>query len=165
MTASAAELLLLQKDQSWKDENWIVPLSAALDGLTAAQAAWRPQGNNLTIWQYVNHIAYYNRLVLNKLQNQDPGPQAATNLETFGEPGDPGQEQHWNDLVAEVTRISDALREQIASYTDDDLAALYSSENVQIGEQLASWMLHDSYHAGQIVLLRKLQGCWKIRFQ
>jgi len=29
-----------------------------------------------------------------------------------------------------------------------------------VAESLAAWTLHDAYHAGQIILIRKMQGSW-----
>ncbi|WP_411350022.1 DinB family protein [Paenibacillus sp. WLX2291] len=161
MSKLKVDLLLLQKDQIWKDEDWIVPLSLALEGLTAQQAAWQPQGDNLTIRQYVNHIQHYNQRVLNRHQDKDPGAEAENNLQTFGSPGDPYDEAGWQQLVRDVTDTSLALRDMIDAYDDESLAAPYPDTHINRGQQLAGWLIHDAYHAGQIVLLRKLQGCWR----
>lgn len=161
MSKRNVNVFLLQKDQIWKDEDWIVPLSLALEGLTAKQAAWQPQGDNLTIRQYVTHIQYYNQRVLSRHEGGDPGAEADNNLQTFGPPGDPQDEAGWQQLVRDVTDTSLALREKIASYDDESLDAPYAEGDMSRGEQLAGWIIHDAYHAGQIVLLRKLQGCWR----
>lgn len=40
------------------EENWFVPMTRALDGLTAEQAAWRDESTNNSIWQNVNHLSF-----------------------------------------------------------------------------------------------------------
>lgn len=82
MSITPVDLLVVQKDNTWDVEEWIVPLSTALEGLTAEQAAWAPPGGGNTIWQTVNHINYYNGRMLSRLKGIEPGPRFETNEES-----------------------------------------------------------------------------------
>ncbi|WP_178022834.1 DinB family protein [uncultured Paenibacillus sp.] len=161
MSVSATDLLVVQKDNAWEIEEWIVPLSTALAGLTAAQAVWAPPGGGNTIWQTVNHINYYNGRMLSRLKGIEPGARVETNEETFAVTGVKADEAAWTDVLAETKRIQLELREVIASLTNEDLEAPYATTNEPVGRELSRWMLHDAYHAGQIVLIRRQQGSWR----
>ncbi|WP_068785122.1 DinB family protein [Paenibacillus phocaensis] len=159
MSVRATDLLALQKDNTWEEEEWIVPLSTALAGLTAEQAVWAPPGGGNTIWQTVNHINYYNERMLSRLTGVEPGARVETNEETFAV--GTADEASWTDVMAETKRIQLELREVIASLSEDELEAPYANTNESVGRELSRWMLHDAYHAGQIVLIRRQQGSWR----
>jgi uncharacterized damage-inducible protein DinB len=165
MTTTATELLLIQKDDTWDQCNWIVPVSKALEGLTSEQAAWVPSSGGLSIWQLVNHMYYYNHRLLSRIQGITPsGPPAENNVSTFGDSGDPSDTTGWITLMQNTTQLAEQLRDQLASLEDSDLEAPYMETNEKWAHELARWILHDAYHAGQIVLLRRQQGSWNIIF-
>lgn len=91
----------------------------------------------------------------------DPGPGVDTNEETFEGSEDARDESNWSNTLAETKRIELELREAIASLSEADLEAPFGSSTETIGRELSRWMLHDAYHAGQIVLIRRQQGCWR----
>lgn len=162
MSSYAAELLLIQKDNSWDHQEWIVPLASALKGVTADQAEWVPPGGGNTIRETVNHINYYNKRILNRLKNLPSTAGVETNEETFTNLVHPGGAEGWTATLAETEQIANELRHKIAELQDSDLQVPYSNSSTEVllGEELARWLLHDAYHAGQIVLIRKQQGAW-----
>ncbi|RJE85162.1 DinB family protein [Paenibacillus sp. 1011MAR3C5] len=158
MELNKVELLLLQREQAWDKEEWIVPLAVALDGLTAKVAAWEPVGGGNSIWQTLLHINYYNEDLLYRLRNQPLGPRV-TNKATFGTTGQPDDEEGWQAVVARAHELAEGLRETIASLSDEDLEKPFASST--IGQELSIWLLHDAYHSGQIVLIRRQLGAWR----
>lgn len=154
---NVTDVFRAQREVGWAKEEWFVPLSAALEGLGALEAAWQPPGAGNTIWQTVNHINYWNERMLFYMTDA-PLPKSITNDETFGEPGDPNDSAGWAATLERTQQIADQLKSVLAELTDADLTRKLGS--ITFGESLPSWLLHDSYHTGQIVLLRKLQGSW-----
>ncbi|WP_090996106.1 hypothetical protein [Paenibacillus sp. OK003] len=63
-----------------------------------------------------------------------------------------------------TTQLAGQLRDQLASLEGSDLEASYMNTDEKWAHALARWLLHDAYHAGQIVLLRRQQGSWNIIF-
>ncbi|MDU4698491.1 MAG: DinB family protein [Paenibacillus sp.] len=161
MSVTALDLLVVQKDNNWEVEEWIVPLSTALAGLTAEQAAWAPPEGGNTIWQTVNHINYYNGRILSRLKGTEPGARVETNEESFNGTGGAQDEAAWAHVLAETKQIQLELREAIAALTAEELDAPYANTGEPYGRELSRWMLHDAYHAGQIVLIRRQQGSWR----
>lgn len=53
------ELLLHGWDSCYEKEDWYPPLTDALNGLTAEQANWRPEGEHVnTIAENLNHLIF-----------------------------------------------------------------------------------------------------------
>lgn len=146
-----------QAELSWEKEEWFVPLAVALEGVGAAEAAWQPPGGGNTIWQTVNHLNYWNGRILGYMTGATL-PKGIGNDATFGEPGDPNDTAGWAETLEQARRVAEQRRSVLAELTDADLSRALGSGTV--GEALPSWLLHDAYHTGQIVLIRKQQGSW-----
>lgn len=141
----------------WEKVGWFVPLAVTLEGCTAAEAAWQPPGGGNTIWQTVNHINHYNEHLICRMMDR-PFETFGTNEETFGAPGNPEDAASWQATLGQTHRIAEELNGLFGAASDAEL-------DVMIGDasrvdRLASWIMHDTYHTGQIALLRKMQG-WK----
>ncbi|MDN4067320.1 DinB family protein [Paenibacillus vini] len=163
MSINSVDLLSIQKDNTWDREEWIVPLSVALQSVTVEQAEWTPPGGGNSIRETVNHINYYNKRILNRLKNIPSVPGVQTNEETFSNLEHPAGAEGWIATLAETERTAYELRQAISGLKDSDLQAPYSDKSgeVKLGEELSRWLLHDAYHAGQIVLIRRQQGSWR----
>ncbi|MBB6020268.1 putative damage-inducible protein DinB [Paenibacillus sp. JGP012] len=162
---TALDVLLIQKEDTWDQCNWIVPLSKALEGLTAEQAAWVPPSGGLSIWQLVNHMYYYNQRILARLQGINPSlPAAESNVATFGTTGDALNQADWNNLMEHTAQLAEQLHNHLRTLQEAKLEEAYMDSEQNWAQTLARWVLHDAYHSGQIVLLRRQQGSWSIVF-
>lgn len=156
------DLLLLQKKDIWEHEDWIVPLSVALEGLTSEQAAWIPPGGGNSIWQLVHHMNYYNHELLCHMQNIDPGPRADNNNQTFEYNDNADHEEQWQQALHDTRRLAKAIELELAKWDEMKLQEIRPAGDQTWGQAIARWLPHDAYHAGQIVLIRRLQGSWRI---
>jgi len=82
-------LLGLQREFVWNREGWYPPLEAALEGLTAREAAWQPPGGGNTIWQTLRHLNYWNEFMLHRITGSPGEPERIRNDEASGPAGDP----------------------------------------------------------------------------
>ncbi|MGV3489012.1 MAG: DinB family protein, partial [Tuberibacillus sp.] len=123
-------------------------------GISASVAAWQPPGGGNTIWQTVNHINFYNSLMIKRFKGIQAPMTVSTNTDTFGAPGDPNDQEGWEKTLEEAKTIAEDMKKVFEDLTEKDL------ETNDLGEKIASWIMHDSYHTGQIVLLRKMQASW-----
>ncbi len=55
-----------------EDWQWQPSLKEALEGLTAAQAAWKPTPERHSIWQIVRHLILWKRGVLDAWNGNPP---------------------------------------------------------------------------------------------
>ncbi|MFZ5818037.1 MAG: DinB family protein [Bacillota bacterium] len=149
-------MLRRMRELSWAKEEWFVPLAKALEGLSAADAAWKPPGGGNSIWETLNHINFYNEMMLCHMTGQRFTRSVENNTESFAvESTDPAA---WAHTLAETHRIGEGLQRALEAMGDEELDRSIRSGTV--GESLLSWMAHDAYHTGQIVLIRKQQGSW-----
>ena len=153
----AAKDILLEQHTACYDENeWFVAVKNAVAGLTAEQANWKPNGADNTIWEEVNHITFWNERWLQRYRGELNAPQDVENKGTFK-----SDEADWQATCEKLFAVMDEWREKLNEITDEKL-------NSQVNDQytapwyspLAQQNIHNAYHTGQIVLLRKLQGSW-----
>ncbi|MBI4719331.1 MAG: DinB family protein [Planctomycetes bacterium] len=122
---------------------WHVAWSKAAAGLTAAQAAWKPQPGRHSIWQIVNHMIYWREHELRTLAGKKPDD-AETSRRNFEEP----RETNESVWTATVARFGES-HAQVAAALGDERNSL---------DRLRNLLAHDSYHVGQVMYVRSLQG-------
>ncbi|MFE4710871.1 MULTISPECIES: DinB family protein [unclassified Paenibacillus] len=157
MQNKISDVLLQNWDYAMDVEDWSPPLSDALDGVNSTQASWKPQGAaGNSIWETVNHLTYYKDRLLRKLKGLPKQPELESNDDTFTvtESG----EEAWQKAVEQLKSVHAQLREVIEALEEG--AYDWGGSGHAPGEEVMSLILHDAYHTGQIVLLRKLQGSW-----
>jgi uncharacterized damage-inducible protein DinB len=154
-------LLLEQLDVHCNEDEWFVSIETALRGITASEASWSASEKSNTIWQIVNHLMFWNNDVIHRLKGTENPVVPADNDETFGRPGNPDDEIGWQQTVKRFTEVMRKLRVAIESLDETNLDTEYRSDSPLIRRLLGNVMMHDTYHIGQIVLLRKLHNSWK----
>lgn len=153
------ELVLDHLTYTFEKESWQPPLAAAIAGLTAAQAAWKPAPERHSIWQIVRHVTHWKHSVI---QAWD-GP--APDLKDF-EPTDwqeaAGDEAAWQADVSALHAVSQDMRKRVEAADDGALSGLMTTFAGWPDQVKAAHLMkvatHDIYHAGQIQYLRALQG-------
>lgn len=152
--------LLRGWDFSFEKEDWYPPLWDALKGLSADQADWRPDGTEVnTIWEYVHHIIFYKERMLKKWTGEESKfPEGVTNDDTFAV--ESKSEEDWQQTLARLERVHRTLRDKLAALSDGE-------PDEAMGGKLEDWadglIRHDAFHAGEIILLRKMQRSWPSR--
>ncbi len=143
-------------DEDWQ---WQPPLSGALRGLTAAQAAWKPGPARHSIWQIVRHLILWKRGVLDAWDGHPPdGAQLAA-----GDWQDAtGDETDWEKDRRTLLDISNEFFTRAQALDDAALSrqiVWYKTGQAQpLAMRLVRTTTHDIYHTGQIMYLRALQG-------
>ncbi|WP_165970890.1 DinB family protein [Peribacillus frigoritolerans] len=173
MNLELMDIFRMEFDFSWDTETWFLPLESALEGLNSTDASWQPPGGGNTIWQTMNHLNYYNALLVRQINDTTPRKKGSNNKatfgdigepadskwkailaeNTFGDSGDPADSEKWKEVLAETRLICENLRKSLARINDRQL------KEHHVG-MLARQILHNVYHIGQIVLIRKQQGSW-----
>lgn len=141
-------VLLEQLKTSHDQEDWYVPVSIAVDGMTAQQAMWSPGKGNHSVGQLAYHIWYWDNRALNTFKGIANEKFDGNNNETF----DKFDSAQWNDLVKKLNQVL-ADWETVVEQADDAKLAANASLIAHVGA-------HNAYHVGQILYVRKLQGVW-----
>ncbi|MHB8730739.1 MAG: DinB family protein [bacterium] len=146
---------LLEKE-GWQ---WQPPLSEALDGVTAAQAAWKPASDRHSIWQIVRHLSLWKGGVLDAWNGNPPDGQQLT-ARDWREAA--GSEADWARDRQALLAISLELLSRVHALDDAGLSQpidWYKGRHRQpLAMRVVRTTTHDAYHTGQIQYLRALQG-------
>jgi hypothetical protein len=133
-------------EEALNDGLWYAPWSKALDGLTAAQAAWKPAEGRHSIWQLVNHIIFWQDYTLRSARGQKP---------TREEFAKETERRDWE----EPERVADdAWKDAQARFLASYRAMLDLAGSAEATERPLYHLLHESYHFGQIMYVRAMLG-------
>lgn len=140
-----AEVLRFLEDTAGR-RNWAHKgLAVALRHLSVDEARWTPMGGH-SVWEQINHVAYWKRYILRRIQGARPAARQA--WPAMGRT--PAQLRKATD---DLTALHRALRAAVITLDPDDLQAprgRYPLIQLLLGEAA-----HESYHVGQIFLTRK----------
>ena len=143
------ELLLKTWDETWNSPTWFPSWKQAFAGLTPQQAAWKPAPKRNSIWQNLNHIAFWRETVVNRLAGKPPS-EDEVNRKNFEEPSEM-TDAAW---TAAQKRFEDAHNGIRKAMADTNTPA----------EKFHYLLAHDAYHMGQIMYVRALQGLPAIEY-
>lgn len=141
-----------QLQRSFAGEAWHGPsVLEVLEGMSAAEAASHPVAAAHSIWEIVLHLAGLYRVVLRRLGG-DGTPM--TPEEDW--PPVPGiTEAAWAATLQNLKDAHEELLGSLADGTDDALERPVGEGSSTLYITLHGMAQHNSYHAGQIALLRK----------
>lgn len=144
MAASREELLKVW-DDAWSKGLWHALWSKALDDLTPQQAAWSPGPDRHSIWQIVDHMMFWREVAVRRATGRDCDPADDEIKARNFRPTPPPAPRMLQDLRDRFRASHEQVRDAIANPSSD-------------ASRLAMLPYHDSYHVGQLMQLRALQG-------
>lgn len=141
-----AERLKKLWDEALTEGLWYAPWEKALEGLTAEEAAWKPDRKRHSIWQVVHHMIFWQDYTRRSAGGRKPTREEFSReleVRNWEEPAEVS-EAGWRDARTRFLDSCRALR---------DLAGV-----PEAAERPLYHLLHESYHFGQIMYLRAMQG-------
>ena len=155
------ELLSAQMAATYRVKNWFVPLRTALKKLSVEEAKWKPSKNSNSIYEILFHLNFWNERYLQRFKGLPTGPSISSNDESFG-----NKNKNLTPalLKRELKRTESILKEFEKAVSKSREAKLKSIKPKEIRqpwhEVIGNINLHNAYHAGQILMLRKMKGNW-----
>jgi uncharacterized damage-inducible protein DinB len=141
--------VLLEELRTTHDqEDWFVPASVAVAGLTAEQAKWPPDNGQHSVGQLAYHLWFWNTRELEHFNGVKSAAFDGNNDETFNN----FTAAQWDDLVKKLNQVLSDWDKAVAAADDKKIA-----ENASLIAHVAT---HNAYHIGQILSVRKLEGAW-----
>lgn len=154
--------LLMLVEQAYRKTSWHGPnLRASFRGLDARQAAWRPRPGRHNIAEQVVHAAYWKYVVRRRLTGAKRGSFPLKGSNWF--PVDSLTAVQWSEMAILLDNEHVQLCQAVAAQIEHAPNSA-GAKRVQPAGDATHWRLitgiaaHDVYHAGQIRLLRALQG-------
>jgi len=136
------------------EDEFIEPMSILRD-LTPSQAVGKPSENFESIAQIVAHMCFWQNYSLNIVRGEHahyPSNQAEKEatwkIVT---------EDEWQEVVNDFLSGLDAF---MALTEDDSEISRPLKDDETVGDRIRWTAMHNAYHCGQIVLLRRMLGAW-----
>lgn len=131
-----------------------VQSASALAGLDWRFAGTRPDGAPHSAFEIVNHLVYWQDHALAWLAGDKPAT-PKHDADSWPGPAAPASAEVWDAAVA---RFTAGVEHLVRHAREDDLLARRGPKTVLYILQIVA--AHDSYHLGQVVLLRQQLGAW-----
>jgi len=144
------EMLVAMWTEMWDNYTWIPGWSKSFADLTPQQAAWKPAPARNSIWQHLNHIAFWREVTIDRLAGKgDPAKEVVErcNWEMPKDVNDAAWKSAQDRLARSHQAILKALQDPSAPV-----------------DKLKYLLPHDAYHLGQVMNLRAMQGLPAIGF-
>lgn len=158
MPVNLREYLLDTVRRSIDGEAWHGPsLSDALSGVSAGEAAARPIANAHSIWEITLHVAGWADEVARRLGGASPGEPDGGDWPAVGETS----EVAWLSALQLLATARDAVLRTLEGLPEQKFSERLGSADAPLGTghtyagMLEGLAQHNTYHAGQIVMLRK----------
>lgn len=155
MSLTPRGILLENLDRAFGKPSWHGPnLRGGLRGVTPEIAAARAAPNRKNIWEHVVHAAYWKYIARRRLLGEKRGGFPLKGSNWFERPVELSL-LAWKADLALLDDSHASLLEAVASF-DGELSSRIPKSTVTYLQLLLGVAAHDTYHAGQIQLLKRL---------
>ena len=134
-----------------------IPIHRALSDISIDLASKHLEGSPYTIYQLVKHMSYWQNFLLTYIEGSKPQmPSSAA--ESWPTETEPESEFEWQIVLEQFLKgIDKAVGFATTEQLHEALEHFPSETKVGILRNIAS---HNSYHLGEVVLLRRMLGAW-----
>jgi uncharacterized damage-inducible protein DinB len=153
------DIIVEQMKACFEEENWFVTIKKALEGITSEQAEWKTEGNN-SIREILNHLIYWNQRYLYRYKHV-PVQELDSNDYTFTNESTGHNIGTWENTIDKLYEVYKEWINLLEEADDTRLEgkAFPGSQDTWY-VVLLNITIHNAYHIGQIVTIRKQQGSW-----
>jgi hypothetical protein len=148
--------IAMLNQKSFSGPAWHGPsVEEVVGDVTADQAAARPALGRFSIWQHIRHMIFWK----DKLTSAVRGDVMPRSSQIVPEENWPTitstSEEAWQSTMSELRASQIRLLDAILDFSDDRLNETVMGCDYDFAFALHSMPCHDTYHAAQIVLLKK----------
>jgi hypothetical protein len=132
----------------------------AIAGLPAKLRGAKPGGQPHTAWRLVEHLRIAQRDILEfSRDGRHKSPKWPDGY--WPEGNAPKNAAEWNDSVKRFRADSKAMQKMVADPRADLLAPIPHGQGQTVFREAMLVADHNSYHLGQLVIVRRLLGAWE----
>jgi hypothetical protein len=137
-----------------------VKFDNAVEDLPADLRGKRPKGADHSPWELLEHMRIAQWDILEFCRNpKHVSPEFPAGY--WPRQADPANEKAWNDSVSAFREELSAMAKLVTDSSVDLFAPIPHGDGKTILREALVLADHNSYHLGQLVLLRRLLGAWK----
>lgn len=134
-----------------------VPIERGLAGLSLETVSAQTEGLPYSIYQLVSHMLYWQEFLLTYMKGGKPQLPASVN-ESWPNQPHPEDEEAWISLLGQFLQgVQQAVEYAKTVQLDEPIESFPTETKAGILRNIAS---HNTYHLGEIVVLRRLHGAW-----
>ncbi|MEA2603776.1 MAG: hypothetical protein QOF89_4768 [Acidobacteriota bacterium] len=149
--------LLRTLQQAYERKSWHgTNLRGSLRGISAEQAAWRPNPARHNIWELALHAAYWKYIIVRRLRRGEEMRFPVPGSNWFVRPEEDASERAWKADLGILGAMHRDLIAAVGALSDADLDRAPEGSQTLLGDLITGGAFHDVYHAGQIQLLKRL---------
>ncbi len=142
------------------ENGWFTPITVAIQGLSAAQAACVPAPRFNSVWALVNHVRYCSEYMLLRLQGRPIDYEALGAKDDWPPAGQPSVEQGWRAACERMIAVNTELAEFTRTLSDEQLDEPLEPGRPKRWQIIQGVITHNSYHACEMISVRHMQGLW-----
>ena len=133
-------------------EAWHGPaVMQILAGVDARTAAAHPLAGGHSLWEILNHVTAWTRVVQRRLNGEAVELTGADDWPPVGDTSDAS----WQAAVASFRAAQQDLLAKLKSMSNDELGMFAPGQKYSYSFMLHGLVQHHLYHAGQMALLKK----------
>lgn len=152
---NSVELLSKLFADTYGGDAWHGPsLTTVIEGVSAEEASKQPGNNVHSIAEFVSHTAYWMSVVRHWLTGSDITP----DQEISWGPAADDKQARWDLAKESLAAEYIALKQAIDKFPEEKLPQAAHESGLTYYALIHGIIHHNLYHAGQIALLKKLQG-------
>ena len=141
-------------EEGFRKTAWHGPnLRGAVRGVSAQEAIWRPVPLRKNIWEHVLHAAYWKYTVRRRMTGEKRGTFFLKGSNWFTRSS--VNEKQWKEELDQLTRTHTLMLETIQGLDPPTLDRPLPKSKLTYRRLLRGIALHDVYHAGQILTLKR----------
>jgi uncharacterized damage-inducible protein DinB len=154
-SSSVSALIAEQLRRGFEGDAWHGPaLLELLNDIDATTAAAKPLHDVHSIWELVLHIAVWDAASIRRLSGEKTQPTGVANFPTVPK----ATEAAWRKAIAAAKRTHDVLIKTVKALPESRLRERVPGKKYDFYFMLHGVVQHELYHAGQIAILKKMQG-------
>ncbi|TWT25120.1 DinB family protein [Planomicrobium sp. CPCC 101110] len=133
-----------------------VDTATVFDGLAWQLAGEKREHCPHSVWELLNHMLYWQDFMLAYLKGEVPeSPEHA--MESWPDSSAPASQEEWEGAVS---RFLKSLQEAEQEGAKDLMEKCPAGKGRTRAEWLMGIALHNTYHAGQVAMVRRMSGAW-----
>lgn len=142
------------------EHGWFTPISVAIEGLSANQAAAVPAPRFNSVWAVVNHVTFWQEFTLRRVRGEEVDRAALDTHHGWPPVGDPNDEAAWAAARERALDVNKELASAVGELTEEKLVQPYAPGRARYGQIIQGIIAHNSYHACEAISIRHMLGLW-----
>ncbi len=139
---------------------WFTPVSVALEGLSAEQAARVPAQGFNSVWMVVNHMTYWQDYLVHRLRGEREYSWKPSSKGSWQSIKQPYLEHEWGADRESLFATNKALAAVVGALSDEELNQPYDEGRSERHKVIQGIIAHNSYHTNEIISIRHMLGLW-----